>query len=140
MLAVLGGDDAFGSEASDKANERKRKVDAAIARTEEHDTLLRDLRDEVRRTQDRVKNREQFLEDEDRKRSREVSEACQKALAKAGGPIGDETNAIIRRCSGSRGAHAADRDRAEVLQKCSVYADEARADVSALRGSTPTHA
>ena len=48
LLAVLGGDAAFGSEAADQANERKRKVDAAIARTEEHDTLLRDLRDELR--------------------------------------------------------------------------------------------
>ena len=134
LLAVLGGDAAFGTEAVDQANERKRKVDAAIARTEEHDTLLRDLRDEVRRTQDRVKNREQFLEDEDQKRRRDVEDACQKALAKAAEALDatKQTQSFVDAAEAAARTRR-DRDRAEVLQKCSVYADEARADVSALR-------
>ena len=98
LLVVLGGDAAFGTEAADEAADRKRKVDAAIARTEEHDTLLRDLRDEVRRTQDRVKNREQFLEDEDQKRRRDVEDACQKALAKAAEAL-DATKRLSLHCA-----------------------------------------
>ena len=63
-----------------------------------------------------------------------MSEACQKALAKASEAL-DATKSTQQFVDAAEAAARTrrDRDRAEVLQKCSVYADEARADVSALR-------
>ena len=134
LLAVLGGSDVFGADAADASHERKRKIDEALDKTEAHASLLRDLQEELRRTQDQVKNREAFLEDADSKRSREVEDACAKALAKAAEAL-DATKATQQFVDAAEAAARTrrDRDRAEVLQKCSVYSDEARADVSALR-------
>lgn len=134
LLAVLGGSDVFGAEAADASHERKRRIDDSIDKTEAHASLLRDLQEELRRTQDQVKNREAFLEDADSTRSREVEGACAKALAKAAEAL-DATKATQQFVDAAEAAARTlrDRDRAEVLQKCSVYSDEARADVSALR-------
>ena len=134
LLAVLGGDDAFGSEASDKANERKRKVDAAIARTEEHDTLLTGP---AGRGEAHSRPRE---EPGAVPRGRGPEAVTRGVLLPEGvgqgrrGPRRDEANATIRGRGGSRGAHATrSRPGGSAPEVLRLRRRGASADVSALR-------